>query len=298
MESDDFLDSTLEVTVTTDRESLMKRARPTGKAMLIVLGGARVGQRVLLGEEDFIIGRGTAAGLQLEGDAISRTHARIQWLEGEHFLLDCGSTNGSFVNYTKVREKRLSDGDEVQIGHVLLKYLSGDNIETAYHEEFRRLVRQDGLTGALNRPTFDEELRVALRQRERRNGSLCLLLFDLDHFKDLNDTHGHTAGDLVLRDVGAAVSALVGKEHQFARTGGEEFAVIFSGTMEAAQLFAERLRRTVEELVVRYEEKTLPITTSVGIAAARAGQVSADLYEVADKLLYKAKEGGRNQVCA
>ncbi len=298
MAHDDFPDSTLEVTVTADRDSLLKKTRATGEAILIVLNGSRVGYRAVLKHPMFVIGRGSAAGLQLEGDAISRIHARVVRDHDDYFLVDAGSTNGCFVNYTKIKKKKLADGDEIQIGHVLLKFLSGDNIETAYHEEYRRLVRHDALTGALNRPTFDEELRVLLHKSAAAPSTLSLIVFDLDHFKALNDTWGHTAGDLVLREVGAVVDKLVQAPHLFARIGGEEFAVIFSGDSAAAADFAEVLRHSIAALEINYERQQLTVTTSVGIAQADKESTPESLYQWADKNLYAAKQAGRNRVVA
>lgn len=294
--SDDFLDSTLEVTITKDRDVFLRRNGPPGSAMLLVLAGARVGHRVILGKEPCTLGRGSAATLQLEGDAVSRIHARIEFRDGDHYLVDAGSTNGSFVNYSRVGEKKLQDGDLVQIGHVLTKYLAGDNIEAAYHEEFRKLVRRDALTGALNRVTFDEEFRSALSLAERKGSSVCLILFDLDHFKRINDAHGHTAGDLVLSAVGRAVDELASEPHAFARVGGEEFAVLFLGTLAEAADFAEKLRETVKNLDVVYEGKRIALSTSVGVATSSGG-TPASVYEAADKQLYRAKESGRDRVC-
>lgn len=291
--ADDPLDSTREVTLTTRREYIFRAPGEEGKALLIVLSGARVGHRLVLGDEPCTIGRGSASTLQFEGDAVSRLHARIECRGGAHFLVDCQSTNGSFVNYKRIKEAKLNDGDQIQIGHALCKYLSGTNIEAAYHEQFRRLVRRDALTGALNRATFDEEFRVALASNQP--GQLCLILFDLDHFKAINDTHGHTAGDLVLSEMGQRVSDLVETPHQFARVGGEEFAVLFFGGLEKAQTLAEAIRRSVAARPARFEGKNIRVTASLGVAAWTGG-TAASVYEAADKLLYKAKEAGRDRV--
>ena len=291
--ADDPLDSTREITLTTRREYIFRVPGEAGKALLIVLSGARLGHRLVLGDEPCTIGRGSASTLQFEGDAISRLHARIEFRKGAHFLVDCNSTNGCFVNYKRVKEAELKDGDQIQIGHALCKYLSGSNIEAAYHEQFRRLVRKDALTGALNRATFDEEFRVALASSEP--GALCLLLFDLDHFKAINDTHGHTAGDLVLSEMAQRVSDLVETPHQFARVGGEEFAVLFFGGLASARVLAERIRRGVAARPARFEGKDIRVTASLGVAPWTGGP-AASVYEEADRRLYHAKEAGRDRV--
>jgi diguanylate cyclase (GGDEF)-like protein len=297
MAQGDWWDSTGEVTVLSDREALLRKEQATGQAMLIVLSGSRLGQRAVLDRDDFVIGRSAGAGLQLEGDAVSRVHARIQRKDGAYVLSDAGSTNGSFVNYARTTERELRDGDEIQIGHNLLKFLAGDNIETACHEEYRRLLRRDALTGALNRVTFDEELATSLRglvadpKRE-----LCLLLVDLDHFKNINDTHGHTAGDIVLRAVSGKLDSLTTPPHAFARVGGEEFGVLFQGALPEALSHASALRAAIEGLLVDCEGKKLSVTMSCGVATAEATSTPQELFERADRLLYAAKEAGRNCV--
>jgi diguanylate cyclase (GGDEF)-like protein len=213
-----------------------------------------------------------------------------------HYLVDNDSTNGSYVNYKRIREKELRDGDQIQIGHAMLKYLSGDNIETAYHEEFRRRARRDALTGALNRTTYEEEVRVALGAAERKGRDLALILFDLDHFKAVNDTHGHTAGDLVLSFVGELMVGRTQEPHLFARVGGEEFAVLFHGGLEQARAEAERIRLAIEQLIIDYDGAHIPVTASIGLAAFLPGQSASELYDEADARLYEAKKLGRNEV--
>src|SRR5690606_947685 len=157
----DFYDSTVEVTVSRDMTGFMRVAEQQ-QAMLLVLSGARIGHRILLGESELSIGRGSACGLILDADSVSRQHATIEWAGGKHRLVDKGSTNGTFVNHHRISERVLHDGDQVQIGKALLKYLAGGNIEAVYHEEFQRLMHHDGLTGARTKASFDESYRIAL----------------------------------------------------------------------------------------------------------------------------------------
>lgn len=264
--------------------------------MLIVLVGGRRGERAVLGDTKFVLGRGSAADLVIDSDSVSRAHAYVEKRGTSHFLVDNDSTNGSYVNYKRVREQALLDGDQVQIGHAMLKYLSGDNIETAYHEEFRRLARRDALTGALNRTTYEEEVRVALSAAERRSNNISLILFDLDHFKQLNDAHGHTAGDLALSFVGETMVRCTVEPHLFARVGGEEFAVLFFGDLEEARDEAEHIRQTIESLRIEYDGKLLPVTASIGVAPFEPGKSASELYDQADARLYEAKKAGRNRV--
>lgn len=293
---DDFLETTQEVTITTHHGMPRKKALAPGSALLILLAGGRPGERAVIEEEKFVIGRGSTADFILDSDAVSRAHAYIEKRADGHYLVDNQSTNGSFVNYRRVKQQLLRDGDQIQLGQSLFKYLSGDNIETAYHEEFRLLARRDALTGALNRATFDEELRVLSGTAQRSGQSLSLILFDLDHFKRINDTHGHTAGDLVLSFVGEKAQKLTCSPHLFARVGGEEFAVIFLGELNLARALAEELRTELGFLEVDYDRAKIRVTISAGVAGLPVDGSATDLYAAADKKLYEAKSAGRNQV--
>src|SRR6187399_668575 len=132
------------------------------QALLIVLSGPRLGTRSVLAEAAVDIGRGSACHLILDADSVSRRHARIEWTGQQHRLVDLASTNGTYLNGTRVRDSLLKDGDRIGIGKALLKYMAGGNIEAAYHEEIQRLMRFDALTGIYNKRQFDESLRLAI----------------------------------------------------------------------------------------------------------------------------------------
>ena len=130
-------------------------------------------------------------------------------------------------------------------------------------------------------------------------GRQALLLTDIDHFKKVNDTHGHQAGDLVLSEISILLTAALRAEDVFARYGGEEFAVICRGTdVSQAQIVGERMRKAVEKHRFVHEGTHIPITISVGIAALPDPTVkdATDLVARADKALYQSKHGGRNRV--
>ncbi len=295
---DELYESTLEVTISRDMRSLIRVAGQQ-QALLLVLSGPRLGNRTVLADSPMEIGRGSNAGLVLDADSVSRRHARIEPLETGHRLTDLSSTNGTYVNGLRVKEHTLKDGDRVQIGKALLKYLAGGNIEGAYHEEVQRLMSFDALTGVHNKRHFDENLRVALAAAQ--TGPVSLLVLDIDHFKRVNDTYGHMAGDAVLCATANVVKTSVPPEYLFARVGGEEFAVLCPNTSLAqAKLCAERIRVAVAENMPTFEEKSLPVTASLGVAEFKAGSEEEPeaLYGRADEKLYQAKDSGRNRVCA
>lgn len=165
--------------------------------------------------------------------------------------------------------------------------------------EMERLTRQDGLTGLFNRNTFVDLTRRELDRAQRQGSATTILLLDLDHFKRVNDTWGHPAGDAVLRHVATLASTTVRSTDLVGRLGGEEFIIMLPNTsVQAARTLAEKLRQRLEASPLQWEHLTIPVTTSIGLAGTTA-QERRDfdsLYSQADKALYQAKQLGRNRV--
>jgi len=295
-EPDDNYESTLEVTISRDMGTLIRVAAEQ-RALLLVLSGTRLGHRLVLGDAVVDIGRGSAAGLILDADSISRKHARIERFGGGHKIVDLGSTNGTYVNGARVKEQILKDGDRIGIGKALLKYLAGGNIEGAYHEEVQRLMRFDPLTNISNKRHFDESLRLSVFTAAGAAKPLSLIVFDLDHFKKVNDTYGHMAGDAVLCGATAAVQTILSPTELFGRVGGEEFAVVCEDAdLQSALERAEAIRRAVSREPYAFEEKRLPVTVSAGVAQLADAEEAEGLFDRADAQLYAAKGAGRNCV--
>lgn len=172
------------------------------------------------------------------------------------------------------------------------------------NESLRQVAFTDFLTGLKTRGFFEQQLGLEMARAERRGTSLALLMIDIDHFKRINDTHGHQAGDLVLRDVAALVARGLREVDTAARFGGEEFAVLLPETnRQGAELVAQRLRHSVEQahfFTAAHGSSTRQIervTISIGVALFPAEAPSQrDLLEASDAALYAAKSGGRNRV--
>ncbi len=295
-EPDDNYESTLEVTISPDMGTLIRVAAEQ-RALLLVLSGTRLGHRVVLGDQPIDVGRGSGAALILDADSVSRKHARLERFGGGHKIVDQGSTNGTYVNGVRVKEQILKDGDRIGIGKALLKYLAGGNIEGAYHEEVQRLMRFDPLTNVFNKRHFDESLRLSVFTASGGAKALSLIVFDLDHFKKVNDTHGHMAGDSVLCGASLAVQNILAPTELFGRVGGEEFAVLCEDTdIGTARERGEAIRRAVSREPYTFEDKKLPVTVSVGVAQLTVGEEAEGFYERADGQLYAAKAAGRNCV--
>jgi diguanylate cyclase (GGDEF)-like protein len=228
---------------------------------------------------------------------VSRRHARIERRDENWAVVDLGSKNGTFVNGTRVDDYVLEDGDLIVIGDTIFKFLTGANIELSYHKELYRMTIVDVQTHAFNKRYLQEQLERELARCSRTHRPLSLVLFDIDHFKDVNDTYGHLAGDHVLRDLASRMLFRIRKTDLLARYGGEEFALMLPETTNAdAALFAEQLRLLVEQRPFVYEGHEIRATISGGVATSTDEIPRDEFIGRADSNLFRAKRGGRNQV--
>ena len=281
-----------------DMTSFSQVSSSSDRACLVVIYGPELGKRAPLGQATFEIGRSSRSDLPIDQESISRHHARITFDGTRHVVEDLGSTNGTFVNDVNAKRQPLKDGDQVKLGRSILKYMAGDNIEANYHEEIYRLMTMDALTQTHNRRYFNEALEREYTRSLRYRRSLSLILFDIDHFKKINDTYGHVAGDSVLRQLAMVVKPRLRSQDCLARVGGEEFAVLLPEVENAgARIAADKVRAIVEAARFLVDNKEFGCTVSVGVITFDARVTSAQmLYEMADKNLYAAKNGGRNRV--
>lgn len=271
----------------------------SGSACVIVIYGGELGRRFPLASAPFEIGRSANNDLFIDEESASRHHARLTFDGQGYWVADLGSTNGTYVNDERLRsQRRLADGDRVRIGRSILKFMTGENIESQYHEEIYRLMTVDGLTQVYNRRYFDEALEREVNRARRYDRILSLIAFDIDHFKRVNDTHGHLVGDHLLRSIAAAVKPRLRREDIFARTGGEEFAVLLPEIpIDGARTTAEKIRSIVQASPLTYEHAVISCTVSLGLAMLRDEDAAAEeLYKRADSCLYEAKQAGRNRI--
>jgi diguanylate cyclase (GGDEF)-like protein len=261
--------------------------------------GPTVGRRYRVGRDPVVVGRLADSGVVDADPSVSRAHARVErGPDGRFVVTDLGSMNGTYVNHARVSAAALADGDSVRFGNSLYRFLTGGNVEAEYHEELHRLAVTDPLTGLPNRRAMTEFLDREVHRGRRHGRPLALVLFDVDHFKAINDRFGHLAGDTVLRAIAGLVRPLVRQDELLARYGGEEFAAVLPETDAAGgALCGERFRRAVESQPFTFDAEKVVVTVSAGVGWVTPGEPAADLLARADERLYAAKRSGRNRVC-
>jgi len=277
--------------------------QPAGNDCVVVIYASEpglLGKRYVLEKSPLRIGRGGDNHIVLEGDSVSRRHAHFERRAGAWFIVDDGSTNGTFLNEEQVKgDATLTNGDRVKVGPSILKYLSGLDAEAKYHEEIYRMTIVDGLTQIHNKRYLFEALDKELIRARRYDRQLSLLIFDIDSFKNINDQYGHLAGDHVLRELARIVQERIRRDEVFARYGGEEFVIVLPETPLAGGVaLAENLRGRVETHTFSFQGERIPVTISVGCAMLAEEKTAAELIQRADDKLYEAKRAGRNRVCS
>ena len=271
-------------------------------ACLVVLSGSNVGEMYRIEKDQVVIGRGDKVDLRLVDDGISREHVRLSKEEGRIVLEDLGSTNGTYCNGQRVARQPLAEGDKILIGSTtILKFSYQDKLDEMFQRQMSESALRDGLTRAFNKRYFTDRIESEFQYAIRHRTPLSLIFLDIDHFKKINDQHGHQAGDHVLAQLSTLVMSMLGEEETFARYGGEEFAIVARGVeLAAATELSERLRAAVEAHPFKFAATTLPVTISVGVARAPGPGMAAsgDLVARADEAMYAAKRSGRNRVCS
>jgi len=277
------------------------RRQTKDRHLLVRVRGAELGRVSRLPPEPFRIGRSQDCELWLGDDGVSRKHARIVQEPAGYLIEDTESANGTFVQGQRVSRQLLRDGDVIQFGPTaVFRYTITDESQEGLLQQLYDASVTDALTSAHNREHFDTQLRSELSYARRHKVDVSLAFFDVDHFKKVNDTYGHQAGDAVLVGLANTIRGMIRNEDVFARYGGEEFALILRGIDgAAAHTVGERLRERVAAMRVEHEGKVLTVTVSVGCSSFAElvdEKTPEALVSTADKRLYAAKHAGRNRV--
>lgn len=298
---DDTNEKTMVASDTTLKKELLRS--DSAPPMLVVLMGppGYQGKQWAL-TDAFVIGRAIESNVFIDDKSLSRSHARIDIKGTKVYVVDLGSTNKTIVNGQIIPPMvlcELKNNDQIKTGNVIFKFLETGNIEVLTTQMLFEKANRDALTGAYSKGALLEKGPEAIKRSEVLNEPLSVIVFDIDFFKKINDTHGHPCGDFVLKDLARVVSTkLIRSNDFFARYGGEEFVLILSGTPDkVAAEIAERIRTTIQNHEFKFEGKIIPVAVSVGVTSKQASDSQWQfLFDRVDKALYTSKQTGRNKV--
>lgn len=269
------------------------------EACLIIIQGDPQGNRHVLAKDTTTIGRDASADMALNDQKVSRLHSTVFKVGNDVTIRDEGSTNGTYVNGRKIDGPvLLRKEDMLKVGDTVLKYLPRGELEIYYIGMLESKAHTDALTQVFNRGYITEAMEAEFKRARALKQPFALMLLDLDHFKKINDTFGHDAGDMVLRETCQILKLSLKKSHILGRFGGEEFLTLLCATpIELALEIAEAARKSVETHEFIYEGKRISVTASIGLAAMTdTTENPTVLFKLADKALYVSKEQGRNRV--
>lgn len=295
--------------VSSAQESGTTERRP----VLVALGGELLATPIPLERSEVTLGRALDAHVRINDQKASRLHACISTEVDAHSgttvfkVKDLNSTNGTLVNGRPVTEAVLNHGDKILVGNQLFRFELLDEIDRAFQQHIHRLIGHDELTGLLSSKSFFTELSREAARAEELSHPFCVLMMDLDHFKAVNDNHGHLVGNRTLQDVGVIIKAALRSGDVAARFGGEEFAAfLLDADYLQGLVAAERVRRGVEQALfsaapdaAHPNAEGFHLTVSIGVACfPDDARDPIRLVELADSALYRAKRNGRNVTCA
>lgn len=295
-----------EKTVFSTTETFFKKIQDVSNTppCLVVLIGppAYTGKQFSLQQSETIVGRSVECGIFIDDRSLSRNHARFMIMGNDVSVVDMGSTNKTVVNgYTLpvLTPHRLKNNDQIKTGNVVFKFLERGSLEAISSKEVQDRVTKDALTGAYSKSDFLSRGPELIKRAETLGEPLSMIVFDIDHFKKINDGYGHPGGDYVLKELGHILTTkMVRSNDYFARYGGEEFVIVLSGSNSRQALdVAERIRQMIQSHEFVYEGKRIQVTVSLGVA--ERGQFEKtweQIFDRADKALYHSKNSGRNRV--
>jgi diguanylate cyclase (GGDEF)-like protein len=288
-----------------------KREKRDLRPALIFLSGDLLAVPIPLERGEVVLGRALEADVRINDSGVSRRHARINTVVGEdgktdYILTDLTSSSGTLLNGQRIKSETLQNGDKITVGKYLLRFEMLDEIDREYQRQIRRLLSHDDLTGLLSSSSFFSELRREAERAKQEKRRFCVLMMDIDHFKQVNDTYGHLTGSKTLEEIGLCITQNLRNGDAAARFGGEEFAAfLLDAELAQGLVAAERIRAEIESnrfSVIRQgkaAEESHHITISIGVACFPTDSSDPiELVEHADSALYRAKREGRNRVCA
>lgn len=288
-------------TLTFDRRLQQMSKMPP--SMVLLMGPAGyVGRHWSLENNDIIIGRSMSSNVFIDDRSVSKSHAKLTHSFGEVSIIDLDSTNKTIVNGTAIPPfvpKKLENNDQIKVGNVLFKYLAQGSLEAVAAQNLQQKSEKDALTSIWNKGALTVKGPELVKRAKLLGVPLSLLVFDLDHFKKINDNYSHQCGDYVLKELAHVIqSKLIRGDDYFARFGGEEFVIVLMSTnIKIGEEIGERIRATIEKHEFNFDNKKIPVTISIGISEMEPEMSTFDeLFAKSDSALYASKNSGRNRV--
>lgn len=303
-EQSDFLDTGRYDSLAMARE-ILQAEKGEKKACFVVLNGLDAGKVIPLPAQVVVIGRGDNCDVTLQDEGLSRFHAEVLYsaVTGRAVVRDLGSKNGTFMAGKRIEEAELRNGEKILLGrHTVLKFLIQDALEESFQQAISGSATRDALTGVHNRRYLAERLGADLSYARRHRVPLTLVLFDLDHFERINESHGYPIGDQLLVAITRAVIRTVRAEDVLVRFGGEEFLIVAQGTdFDGGRTLGERVRQRIAQEPFRIldnGERRITVTASVAVTTIPPSAVvdSEQALSELEKVLAAAKIEGRNRV--
>lgn len=295
-----------DITLVLDEDTLKGTLEKVGKvppALVCLVGTPKYqGKRWEIVKPHLMIGRAIDNDIVVDDFSISKLHAKMTYNGEIVTIADLESTNKTSINKIMIpphTEFPLQNNDQVKLGKVIFKFLEKGSLESVSLQNTWELRLRDNLTGIYNREALSSKAEEEWKRANILNTALSLIVFDIDHFKDVNDTFGHDAGDYVLKEMSRIIQdRAIRSEDFFARYGGEEFIVILMDSpIEKATDVAERIRKVMEKHDFAFEGQKISVTISAGIASKdRDTESWDDLFKKADQACYKSKHDGRNRI--
>lgn len=297
-----FADKTSVVPSDTFRLRMEEADREPACLVMLVGPPALIGKQWKITSSDLVVGRAVNSHIYIDDKSVSKSHIKVT-LDGFNVsVIDLESTNKTIVNGNVIPPLvpvGLKNNDQIRCGNIILKFLEEGNIETVSAQDTYDRSQKDPLTGIHNKGALIDYGPEALKRAELLQFPLSVIVFDIDHFKKINDTYGHAAGDFILKELAQIIThKMIRTDDFFARFGGEEFVVILHGNpLDRSVEIAERIRQMVESHKFVFQGKHIPVTISLGVTTRTPEIAEWDtLFERADKALYQSKESGRNRV--
>jgi diguanylate cyclase (GGDEF)-like protein len=301
-DNNDGMEKTSVVASETFKQRVAEAIKTPPCLVLLVGPASYVGKQWPITGVDLVIGRAIQSYIFVDDRSVSKSHAKLSFSAGEVSIIDLEATNRTILNgqvLPPLVPIKLNNNDQIKAGNVIFKFLEKGSLEAMTNQATYDRGQTDALTNIFNKGALLAYAPETFRRSKMLKTPLSLAVFDIDHFKRINDSHGHPAGDQILKEMALVVSRkLIRSEDYFARFGGEEFVVILNNTdLKQALDIGERIRHTIETHPFVADGKNIPVTISVGVAEKTVEMNSwDDLFKQADDSLYASKGRGRNCV--